>query len=148
MNCHAQGAVACQELWARDFGPRSEEIVQPRDRRISFGVCRCLPGVTDGSFEYIAEMEAIAQAPVPSGMMEVILPESDYAVFEVNGLEHVGQGQAIFTVWQEANPGREGYCTPTSCNCATHPSFELYPSSFPADGRLSIYFPVRRSTAG
>ena len=59
-------------LWHGEGGFvfRFSEIKTLPGADISFGLCRCLPGVTDGSFEYIAALPATSDALIPEGMVE------------------------------------------------------------------------------
>lgn len=129
-------------LWG-DFLQRMPEVVKPEGADFSVGLCRCLPGVSDGSFEYIAAVPATADAPVPAGMVEVQVAAATYVVFPIASLADIMRGWEQVGPWLESHPEWEGYCGPAGCDCATHPSFELYPSTFPQDGKLYIYMPVR-----
>ena len=126
-------------LWQKQVFPRAAEIVRP-PQAAALGVCRCIPG----SFEYLALLEATADAPVPAGMIAVQLPRAHYAVFEVNGLAALGtawrripDAVAAQTTWQP-------YCGPQGCECATHPSFEYHAWDSDRTGKILIYVPVRR----
>lgn len=140
------GSGDFSSLWHDQFLPRADEIAHP-DQAAAFGVCRCVPGAADGSFEYLALLEATADASIPAGMVAVDLPQSHYAVFEVPGLD------AISTVWGQASQAIadqevwKPYCGPAGCQCATHPGFELYPSDFQQTRRLVIYVPVYRDAS-
>jgi len=119
------------------------EIGKP-DTFASFGVCRCVPGLTDGTFEYIAAVEASADAPIPEGMTAVDIPKCDYAVFDV---PHVAEIKQTWTRAADAlglSEEWEPYCGPRGCECATHPCFEYYPPDFEEDDPLFLYIPVRR----
>ena len=140
---NAQGEFST--LWERDFLPRMGEVVKPAGQEFVVGLCRCLPGVSDGSFEYIAAAPATADAPIPAGMVEAQLAAT-YVVFPVAGLSAIMQAWGQFGPWLEAHPEWDGCCTPTGCDCATHPGFELYPSTFGRDGKLFIYMPVWKKT--
>jgi len=131
-------------LWERDFLPRMGEVEMLAGTPCAFGLCRCLPGATDGSFEYIAAVPAPADAPIPAGMVEARIAAATYAVFPVAGLAAVMEAWGAIGPWLEAHPEWEGYCGPDGCDCATHPGFELYPPTFSADGKLFIYVPVRK----
>lgn len=132
-----------QELWDRKFLPRLEEIQKP-SAYAGFGVCRCVPGLTDGTFEYIAAIEAGANSPVPEGMMELEIPRGDYAVFPVPNLSEIKQGWQSAAQAVAAAREWEAYCGPAGCECATHPCFEYYPPDFKGDGPLFVYMPVRK----
>ncbi|WP_322508733.1 GyrI-like domain-containing protein [Anaerolinea sp.] len=51
----------------------------------SFGVCRMVPGLPPGEFEYIAGLEVDDDHPVPEGMVKLTLPAARYAVLEHRG---------------------------------------------------------------
>jgi predicted transcriptional regulator YdeE len=131
------------QLWTQ-FLPRCSDISKA-ENAAAFGICRCLPGVTDGSFEYIAAFQARPDAPVPEGMMGVDIPRGEYLVHKFDSAQ--GYQQA----WQEAagavaaDAEWTGYCNgPDDCQCATHPCFEYYPPEFRGSGTVYIYIPVRR----
>jgi len=136
----------CSALWERDFLPRLGEIAKLPGDTPFFGICRCVPGATDGSFEYIAAVPVAADAPIPAGMMEAQIAAAIYLVFPVAGLAEIGQAWGQIGPWMEAHPEWEGYCDPAGCDCATYPGFELYPPTFGSDGRLFIYVPVKRTS--
>ena len=108
-----------------------------------FGLCRCVPGVTDGSFEYIAALPAKADAVVPDGMIEAAIGKSTYAVFTVNGLAEIMQGWEAAYKWVVESSEWVSYCGDGSCDCVNYPGFELYPPEFTGDNKLFVYIPVR-----
>lgn len=131
------------QLWDR-LVPHIHELAEPETG--FFGICRCIPGVKDGTFEYIAAMQPRAGAVLPEGFVEVEIPRGVYAVYGAEGLEKVKE------TWMEA--GRKtgelkewvGYCGAEGCECATHPGFEYYRPGYPGCGRLEILLPVRRKS--
>ena len=129
------------ELW-KQFLPREREIERSQPG-CAFGLCRCIPGATDGSFEYIAAFAATADAPLPENMMAVDIPRCEYAVFPVADLSEVRQvwraAAKAFTTSGEWEP----YCGPAGCDCANRPSFEYYPPEFRGSGPLFVYIPVK-----
>jgi predicted transcriptional regulator YdeE len=132
-------------LWDNSFLPRISEIVKPgTGEKIAFGLCRCLPGVTDGSFEYIAAAPASADAPIPDGMVDVQIAACTYVVFPVESLSAIMHAFEQSCSWLESHPEWEAYCSPAGCDCATHPGFELYPESFGVDGKLFVYIPIKK----
>lgn len=136
-------------MWADENGfmARVGEI-QVRDGQISYyGLCRCAQGAEKGAFEYIAAAPASDSAPVPEGMMEVIIPSGSYVAFPVAGLDVIGQAWQQTMEWFTANPEQKGFCdgNPNGCGCIATPSFELYPPSFNEDGKLFIYIPIQPS---
>lgn len=131
-------------LWERFF-PRFGEINPPKDLALSFGICRCIPGKTDGTFEYIAARSASPEALVPSGMMEVQIPHGTYAIFPVRNLSEIFQAWNATPGWFSAHPEWQAYCGPgVTCECATHPCFELYPPEFNGTNSFSLLIPVRK----
>jgi predicted transcriptional regulator YdeE len=134
-------------LWHSEKGfiHRVKEIQpsQGAEAGLAFGICRCVPGKIDGSFEYIAAITAAPDASIPEGMMEVQLLQSPYVIFTVRNLTEIGKVWEYAQKWFAANPQWEGYCTPKGCDCVHYPSFELYPADFTPDGKLYIYFPVK-----
>jgi predicted transcriptional regulator YdeE len=137
-------------LWGREGGflARMGEIgADPDAPDIAFGICRCMDGVTGGSFEYIAGLPAKADAPVPDGMVEAGIAESTYAVFSVPNLAALHDAWNATGAWFEALPEWAMFCGPTAggkCDCATHPCFELYPPGFTGEKELFIYIPIQR----
>lgn len=134
-------------LWDREGGfiARMGEIkTPPANAGVCFGLCRCLPGVTDGSFEYIAALPAAADAPVPDGMVEARIAAGAYAAFPVPSLAGLMEAWNTTGAWMAAHPEWEACCGPGGCDCANHPCFELYPPGFDGQGGLFIYVPVRR----
>jgi predicted transcriptional regulator YdeE len=130
------------ELW-KQFLPREREIEQPRPN-CAFGLCRCIPGATDGSFEYIAAFAVTGKAPLPAGMMAVDIPRGEYAVFPVADLSEVKQVWHTAAATVNASTEWEPYCGPAGCDCAQHPCFEYYPPEFRGSGLLFVYIPVKR----
>ena len=134
------------ELWEREFMPRMGEIQKP-GTYAGFGVCRCVPGFTDGTFEYIAAVEANADAPEPEGMMAVEIPHGEYAEFPVPHLSEIKHAWRSAAEALGASADWEAYCGPAGCECAAHPCFEYYPPDFENDDPLFVYIPVRRKAA-
>lgn len=134
------------ELWGgpNGFITRVKEVETPETTDFSVGLCRCIPGVTDGSFEYIAGLPAKDDAPIPNGMVEANIAFGTYAVFPVESLDVLGDAWPKAYTWFESHPEWEGYCTPEKCDCENHPSFELYPADFGKDGKLFIYIPIHK----
>jgi len=134
-------------LWHGEKGlvHRVNEIQMAKGEAVgvSFGICRCVPGKVDGTFEYIAAISAAAEAPVPEGMMELQLPQGKYIVFTCRNLAEIHEVWNYSRSWFEAHPEHEGYCTSKGCDCAHYPGFELYPANFTANSTLYIYFPVK-----
>jgi len=130
-------------LWG-SLLPRRGEIATPEGGG-AFGVCRCLPGVKDGSFEYLAGFGAREDARVPDGMTALEIPRGEYVVHRVERVDDYKQ------VWMEAcnalavDPELASCCNgPDDCQCAAHPAFEYYPPEFHGNGPVHIYLAVRR----
>lgn len=139
-------------LWGGDKGiiARSSEIkIDTAAPDVAFGICRCIPGVTDGSFEYIAGLPAEAGSPVPDGMVEAPLAGGTYVKFTVRNLSEIREAWNATGAWFEAHPEWAMYCGPTAggkCDCATHPCFELYPPGFNDEKEFYLYVPVQRKS--
>ena len=129
------------QVWDKQLIPRMGEIRTPPNGGAAFGICRCIPGATDGSFEYIAAVETAPEAPVPAGMVAVDIPACQYAAFPVESLEQIKTVWEGTGAWFEANPGFEPFCGPNGCDCANHPGFEYYPPNWDM-GSLFVYLPV------
>jgi predicted transcriptional regulator YdeE len=128
-------------LWER-FLARIEEL-DPAEEAGSFGFCRCIPGATDGSFEYVAATAVTSHSPIPNGMIEVEVPGCEYAVSRV---ANVADARAA---WERAatavnSSDRTPYCGVEGCECASHPSFEFYPPDYTDDSPFWVYIPVHR----
>ncbi|MCE5198914.1 MAG: GyrI-like domain-containing protein [Armatimonadota bacterium] len=132
-------------MWDGENGflSRMSEIDTTSGECMSFGLCRCIPGVTDGSFEYIAALPANPDALVPEGMVEASIGAATYAVFTVPSLGEISQVWTESMAWLAAHPNWDGYCNETACECADYPGFELYPADFGVTGKLFLYMPVR-----
>lgn len=147
MSAAAKTGPDCAGLWHGPQGVIARlgeiEAAAGEGHPASFGLCRCLPGVTDGSFEYLAGIMATPASKVPKGMVEAHIPAGRYAVFTVQGLHQIGQAWEASRAWLAAHPEWESFCSPEQCDCATHPAFEFYPPEFPGSGKLFIYVPIR-----
>ncbi len=143
----AQGPPDCVAAWDGPNGliARLGEIEPAEGADFLVGICRCLPGVTDGSFEYIAARPAKPEAVIPDGMIEATINTSAFAVFSVAGLSELSSAWGQAMAWLEAHPEWQTYCNKDACDCANHASFELYPATFPNDGKLFLYFPVKKA---
>lgn len=136
-------------MWGGETGfvARMGEIKTPAGCPcISFGLCRCLPGATDGSFEYIAALPATPDAPIPAGMVEARIAGGSYVAFPVASLAELMPAWGQLGAWLAAHPEWQAYCgdpVAKTCDCENHPTFELYPAQFATDGKLFIYMPIR-----
>jgi predicted transcriptional regulator YdeE len=68
------------QLWER-FIPRENEIQGKLEPAVSYGLCMPSP---NGDFTYVAGFES-SEEIVPQGMIEIIVPEQQYAVFTHTG---------------------------------------------------------------
>ena len=75
------------KLWDSETGFLSRVAELTPVEGIFFGICRCVPGMTDGTFEYIAGAPIADDAPVPDGMVEAKIAGGTYAAFEVPSLD-------------------------------------------------------------
>jgi predicted transcriptional regulator YdeE len=130
-------------LWHEEFMPRMAEVPAPEGVSEAYGICRCLPGVTDGSFEYIAAKAAVPDAPMPAGMTEVALPAGRYLAFKIPSLAQIFAAWDFTRQWCAVHPEFELYCGPGGCDCTTHPGFEYYPPDFNGQNELYLYLPVK-----
>jgi len=133
-------------MWCNDFLPRMNEIKTPEGACFSVGLCRCIPGATDGRFEYIAAVPASKDAPVPDGMVAVTLPFGQYVVIPVGTLADIHAAWCHSGDWFSDHPEWTGYCNKDGCDCAQHPGFEYYPPEFDGNGPLYIYMPIQPNT--
>ncbi len=140
-----KGGADCPAVWDGEGGfiARMDEVQPGADFLV--GICRCVPGATDGSFEYIAARPAKPGAPVPKDMVEVPIPAGAFAVFSVAGIANLGPAWGQAHARLAALPGWQTYCNEDGCDCANHPAFELYPPDFTMEGEMFLYFPVRRN---
>ncbi|MHB1463440.1 MAG: GyrI-like domain-containing protein [Armatimonadota bacterium] len=132
-------------LWGNEggFATRMNEVQQPEAVAPCFGVCRCVPGITDGRFEYIAAVSASADAVLPDGMVELTLPKAQYLSITVPSLEHIGAAWNYLGQWFAEHPEWRGYCGPGGCECNGYPTFEYYTSDFFTTNKLYVYAPIR-----
>jgi AraC family transcriptional regulator len=75
-------------LWPR-FVPRIDEIADPAEPRVSYGVMR----YDGGTLEYAAAIPVTKPGPVPPGMVSLALTAGTYAVFSYP-LSALGKGFA------------------------------------------------------
>jgi len=149
LSCIGAAPEDFSAVWGGEAGfvARRGEVTSPADAGFTVGICRCVPGLTDGRFEYIAARPAAAGTPIPEGMIEATLAGGTYAVFPVAGLADRMRGWGAGQEWFAAHPEWTGYCNEQGCDCATHPGFELYPPDFTPEKELFIYVPIRPSGA-
>ncbi len=132
-------------LWGSEggFSTRMDEVQQPKGGAPCFGVCRDVPGITDGRFEYIAAVGASADAILPEGMVELSLPKAQYLSITVPGLEHISAAWNYISRWCAEHPEWRGYCDQSGCECTEYPAFEYYTSEFMTTNRFYVYVPIR-----
>lgn len=70
------GSIA--DMWQR-FIPREHEIDRLAQPAGTFGICQPL---ADGQWRYIAGLPVADDAPVPEGMVEIVIPAGHYAKVE------------------------------------------------------------------
>lgn len=135
----------CAALWGNEggFANRMNEVKPPDTGAPCFGVCRCVPGITDGRFEYIAAVSASADAVLPEGMVELTLPKTQYLCITVPSLEQIGAAWNYMGQWCAENPKWRGYCDQTGCECTEYPAFEYYTAEFFTTKKLYVYVPIR-----
>jgi predicted transcriptional regulator YdeE len=132
-----------QKIWEQ-FIPKLCGQYASLNKGGSVGICRCAPGKTDGTFEYVAALLAAPDTAVPDGLVAVEIPQGDYAVFTVPEVDQCK------TAWESSFAALAGsewtsYCNgPDNCQCAAHPSFEFYPPDYRGCGPFSLYIPVKR----
>ena len=143
-HCGKSDSGQLPRFWREVFLPRMGEVRQPSNRQETFGICRCIEGATDGSFEYIAGLAAAPEADVPQGMMSLVLPQFQYAVFEATSLEALPGAYERMHEWVGGNTEWDAMCGPKGCACTTYPMFEFYPPEFGRGGSLFLYVPVKR----
>ncbi|WP_223067031.1 AraC family transcriptional regulator [Paenibacillus caui] len=109
---------------------------------VELGVCTTT--AEDGTFGYIIGFEVNASAPVPDGLVEYHIPETEYAVFTTPGASEEQFPSSIQRTWDyifsEWFPG-SGY------EHAEASEIEWYDERCMNDDnkRMDIYVPVRRS---
>lgn len=132
-------------LWGSEggFSTREKEIQQPEEGAPFFGVCRCVLGLSDGRFEYIAAASASAEAVLPEGMVELTLPKAQYLSITVPSLEQVSAAWNYIGQWCAEHPEWRGYCGPGGCECTEYPAFECYTCEFMTTNRFYVYVPIR-----
>lgn len=118
-------------LWPR-FVPRIDEIANPAEPRVSYGVMRHAAGV----LEYAAGVSVTKAEHVPAGMVAITLPAGVYAEFSypISGL-----GKGFGEIHNRLIPS-SGY------QQADGPFFERYDEKFdPTNPQAAvvIYIPVR-----
>lgn len=131
-----RAATDCPGIWHDTFGPRMCEVPLDGELR-SYGVSYATDMAT-GAFDYWAAMPAAEDAAVPSGMETVRTPAGLYAECWIDNLALLsGAYQFIYSEWL---PKQADYVVEP-----THPSYELYPADYMQNGRMALYFPVKKA---
>jgi len=86
------------QMWG-EFNQKATPAMQKQDT--FYGVCKMVPGLPEGHFEYVAGTELPEGAAIPEGMITRRIPEYRYAVFaHRGGMETLRQTyQNIYSVW-------------------------------------------------
>jgi len=121
---------------------RIDEVAKP-DPCEFFGFCRCAAGHPKGSMEYVAAFEATADSQVPTGMIEVDVPEAHFLRVTVPNMAGIGPAWAGVGEEIARLEGWSPYCGPDGCDCATAASFELYPPDYGPEKECHLYVPIR-----
>ena len=123
------------KLW-EVFIPRMKEISGRTEDRASYAVE--WDADEEGEFfSYLAGLVVEADAPIPEGMMEVHVPEQEYAAFDFHLKDIQATMQYIYKTWLPASEYRY----------SGGPEFELYDKRFnPAEGKdeMSMYVPITK----
>lgn len=118
------------------FLPRVHEIVPnfAAQGAMLYGVCRDLPGATDGSFEYLAAAEVASFDHLPQGFEGWDVPAHLYAVLPVHGLSQIMEVCNYF--YKQWLPASQEYEMDGML------MLEVYPPGF-AEQKLDLFFPVK-----
>lgn len=146
---HGVGVSVLAKGGKTDFAAVWQQQLMPRHGEIAvsggpFAVCRCVPGATDGSFDYLAMFQARADAPVPAGMVSIDVPRGLYLAIPVASYDQLAAGWQSIPQRLAERPDLKPYCGPEGCACAEHPAFELYATEPDRMGQATIYVPVKR----
>ena len=125
------------KLWDA-FNRRGNELC-PASTKEVYGVCRMIPGVTDGSFEYVAGVRRENLSHLPAGTVVREVPACTVAVFR-----HFGAADTLHDTYQKIY----GEWLPSSAYQPLEPGFdmEVYNEEFTffaPDSVMYIYVPVR-----
>ncbi len=125
---------AFADLWTNKLMPRIKEIARPAET-IGFGICRM---TENREIEYTAAFQALSDAQVPEGMIEMNIPAGVYLTKTVPSLKDIhaawAEGMQEFRQQTGGGPKEDLF-----------PPFELYPADFPMGSeKLYIYFPLSR----
>lgn len=130
-NRSSEGGIP--QLWER-FIPREDEIQGKLEPAVSYGLC--IPS-SDGDFTYVAGFES-SEEKVPQGMIEIIVPEQQYAIFTHTGKTSLISEtfELIYSKWLPLN----------NLQPVKGIDFELYDERFidpdHDDTQVDIYVPI------
>jgi predicted transcriptional regulator YdeE len=122
------------QLWER-FIPREDEIQGKSEPTVSYGLCI---SSANGDFTYVAGFES-SEEKVPQGMIEISVPEQQYAVFTHTGkVSLISETfEMIYSKWLPLN----------NLEPAKEINFELYDERFITpdhdDTQLDLYIPIK-----
>lgn len=123
-------------LWDA-FVPRAREITHVVNEDVVYGIADSFDRAS-GTFEYLAGLEVMRDAPVPGGMVSWTIPAQTYAIFNCTLPTLMRTFQFAYDTWMPQADYRR----------APGPEFELYDDRFNPgnpDSLISIYIPVRPS---
>ncbi|MEL6839333.1 MAG: AraC family transcriptional regulator [Pseudomonadota bacterium] len=124
---------ALATLWAQ-FNAREDEVADLIGD-CAYGVCCDADG--QGTFRYVAGVEAPAGTGVPKDMSDVHLPAGRYAVFTHSG--HIADfPKTVYTIWNKALP--DAGLEPRQA-----PEFERYDQRFDVQtgrGEVEVWIPI------
>jgi len=124
-------------LW-NEFNRRGNELCPAATKEV-YGVCRMIPGITDGSFEYVAGVSREDLSHLPTGTVIREVPACTVAVFR-----HIGAAATLHDTYQKIY----SEWLPSSSFQPLEPGFdmEVYNEEFTffAPGSVMyIYVPVK-----
>jgi AraC family transcriptional regulator len=122
-------------MWDNDFLPRIGELAAHRIGPTAYGVCRTAADLPPGAFEYLAAVEVGSLDGLPPGMVGWKIPAQTYAVLLANNVPDLPATFDYF--YSQWALGSAEYAA------ADGPELEVYPDTFPQDGIIYVYCPVR-----
>lgn len=124
-------------MWESDFMPRAAELrAVPGQEHVFYGVVRMSADLPAGEFEYLAAREVASLDGLPPGMVGRQVPAQAYAVFPANDVPDLGRVfDSAYNVWLPRSQEWE---------VADGVWLEVYPTTYPQDGIIHVYCPVRR----
>lgn len=123
-------------MWDGEFIPRLGELGPLMAGHELYGVARALPGPWTGEYEYLACAPVTSLEGLPDGMVGWELPAGTYAMAPCNDVPDIGRVHGyIRDEWLGAS---------NEYRAADGPFVELYPETYPQDGKLLIHVAVER----